>query len=139
QLRDVLEVGPDDLRFHGLPADSLEPNQLPIDFLPGLGGQVELGQLLLQLLQLANLLLVLAQLLANLLELLPQEHLPLTLAQLLLDLRLDVLLRVEHADLPLDMDQDPAQPLLDREGLEQGLSLRRGDIDVAGYEVGKPP
>ncbi len=40
QLRDVLEVGPDDLRFHGLPADSLEPGQLPIDFLPGLGGQV---------------------------------------------------------------------------------------------------
>ena len=44
---------------------------------------------------------------------------------------------VEHADLPLDVDQDPAEPLLDAEGLEQRLLLGDGQLDVAGHEVGE--
>ena len=59
-------------------------------------------------------LVVLAQLLLDRLELLAQEHLALPLAQLLLDLRLDVLLRLEHADLALHVDQHAAEPLLDQ-------------------------
>ena len=47
-------------------------------------------------------LLLLAELLLDRLELLPQEHLPLTLAELGLDLRLDVLLGVDARELPFD-------------------------------------
>ncbi len=82
-------------------------------------------------------LVVLAQLPADLLELLPEEHLPLPLAQLLLDLGLDVLLGVEHADLALDVHQHPAEPLFDRQRLQQRLPLGRGDVDVAGDQVGE--
>ncbi len=78
-----------------------------------------------------------AQLAADRLQLLPQEHLALPLAQLLLDLRLDLLLGVEHRDLTLDVNQDPAQPLLDGEGLEQDLPLGRADVEVARDEVGQ--
>ncbi len=58
--------------------------------------------------------------------------------ELLLDLRLDLLLRLEHADLLLDLDQDAAQPLLDAEGLEEALLLGGWQLDVAGDQVGEP-
>ena len=96
----------------------LEPAELAVDFLAALLGQLERGELLAQLLELVPLV-VLAQLLPDRLELLAQEHLALPLAQLLLDLRLDVLLGLEHPDLALHVHQHAAQPLLDREGLEQ--------------------
>jgi len=87
-----------------------------------------------QLLDLAPLV-FLAELLADRLHLLPQEHLALPLAQLLLDLRLDVLLGVEHADLALHVHQHAPQPLFDRQGLEQGLALGRPDLEVAGDQI----
>ena len=124
QLRDVLEERADDLGLHGLAADAGQPAELPVHFLARLGRQLERGELLLQLLQVVPLV-VLAQLALDGLELLAQEHLPLPLAQLLLDLGLDVLLGVEHADLALDVHQHPAEPLLDAERLEQHLPLRR--------------
>ena len=114
----------------------LEPAELAVHFLPRLGRQLERRDLLLQLAEVVALV-VLAQLALDGLELLPEEHLPLPLAQLLLDLRLDVLLGVEHADLPLDVHQHPAQPLLDAQRLQQHLPLRRRDVDVAGHEVGE--
>ena len=83
-------------------------------------------------------LVILAQLPADLLELLAEEHLPLPLAQFLLDLRLDVLLGVEHTDLALHVHQHPAQPLLDRQRLEQDLALLGSDVEVAGDQVGEP-
>src|SRR2546422_5002325 len=46
-----------------------------------------------------------AQLLADRLQLLAQQHLALPLAQLLLDLRLDLLLSVEDADLALHLNE----------------------------------
>src|SRR3989454_7411851 len=71
-------------------------------------------------------------------HLLPQEHLALALAQLFLDLGLDVLLRVEHADLPLDVNEDTPQPILYGQRLEQPLALRRLNLEVAGHQVGEP-
>ena len=115
----------------------VEPAELAVDFLPGLGRQVERLELLAQLLEVVPLV-ALAQLALDGLELLAQEHLALPLAQLLLDLGLDVLLGVEHADLALHVDQDAAEPLLDAQRLEQRLPLGRGDVDVAGDEVGEP-
>ena len=70
---------------------------------------------------------------------LPQEQLALPLPQLLLDLGLDLLLGVEHADLPLDVNQHTAQPVLDRERFQQRLALGRLDLEVTGHEVGEPP
>ena len=83
-------------------------------------------------------LVVLAQLALDGLDLLAEEHLPLPLAQLFLDLRLDVFLRVQHADLALDVHQHPAEPLLDAQRLEQHLPLLGRDVDVAGDQVGEP-
>src|SRR3989442_14738512 len=79
-----------------------------------------------------------AELLADRFHLLPQEHLALALAQLFLDLGLDVLLRVEHADLPLDVNEDTPQPILYGQRLEQPLALRRLNLEVAGHQVGEP-
>ena len=136
QLDDVLEEGPDDLGLHRLAPDPRQPAELAVHFLPHFGGELERGELLLQVAQIVALV-VLAQLALDRLELLAEEHLPLPLAQLLLDLRLDVFLRVQHADLPLDVHQHPAEPLLDAQGLQQHLPLLRRDVDVAGDQVGE--
>ena len=82
-------------------------------------------------------LIVVAELLLDRLHLLAQVHLALALAQLFLDLRLDLFLRLEHADLPLDVHEHAAQPLLDAQRLEQPLLLGDGQLDVAGDEVGE--
>jgi hypothetical protein len=138
QLDDVLQERADDLGLHGLAADPGEPRQLPVHFLPNFGGKLQGGELFLQLAQVVALV-VLTQLALDGLELLAQEHLPLPLAQLLLDLRLDVLLGIEHADLPLDMHQHPAEPLLDAQRFQQDLAVGGGDVDVAGHQVGELP
>ena len=83
-------------------------------------------------------LVVVAELLLDRLHLLAQVHLALALAELFLDLRLDLLLRLEQADLPLHVHEHAAQPLLDAERLEQALLLGDGQLDVAGDEVGEP-
>ena len=87
-------------------------------------GQLEGLELVSQLLEVFAAAVV-AELILDGLELLAQEHLPLAVAELLLDLGLDVLLGVEDRDLALDVDQHGAQPLLHRQGLEQLLCLGR--------------
>src|SRR5438105_1955990 len=115
---------PSEMRTYGRP---LEPRQLALHFLLGGVGELERREALAQLLD-VTCLVPLAQLLPDRLHLLAQEQLPLALAQLLLNLRLDVLLSVEHADLTLHVHQHPAQPLLDLEGFEQRLALGRVDL-----------
>ena len=75
------------------------------------------------------------QLLVNRLELLAQVHLALALAQLFLNLRLDVFLCVGHGDLALDVHQHAPQPVFHGQRLEQRLTVRRLEIEVAGDEV----
>ena len=136
QLGDRLEVGADDLRFHRLAAHARQPGEFAVDLLLHLRRQLEGVELAAQLLEVAALV-ALAQLLLDGLQLLAQVHLPLAVAQLLLNLRLDRRLGVEHADLTLDADQHPPQPLLDRERLEQPLPLGRRQLRVAGDQVGE--
>ena len=136
QLGDGLEVGADDLRFHRVAAGALQSRQLALDLLLGRLGELKRRQPLAQLLDVAALVLF-AELLANRLQLLAEDHFALALAELLLHLGLDVLLGVEDADLPLYVHQHPPQPLLDREQVEQPLALGRGDIEVAGHEIGE--
>src|SRR5947209_17450086 len=130
------EMRADDLSFHRVPGRPLEPRQLALHFLLGGVGELERREALAQLLD-VTCLVPLAQLFPDRLHLLAQEQLPLALAQLLLNLRLDVLLSVEHADLTLTVHQHPAHPLLDLEGFEQRLALGRVDLQVAGHEVGE--
>src|SRR5205085_2725843 len=116
----------------------LEPLELPLDLLLGGLGELERREPLPQLVHLHHLVLF-AQLLADRFQLLAQNHFALPLAQLLLHLRLDVLLSVQHADLALHVYEDAPQPVLDRQGLEQALALRRRNLEVAGDEVRQPP
>ena len=81
-------------------------------------GSVELRQLLAKLADLLRLVVV-AELLLDRLDLLAQVHLALPLAELFLDLRLDLFLRLEQADLALHVHEHAAQPLLDAQRLEQ--------------------
>ncbi len=69
------------------------------------------------------------------LQLLAQEDLPLSLAQLLLDLGADLLLRLEHADLALQVEEQLPKPVFDRKGLEQFLLLLRLELGVEGYQI----
>src|SRR5204863_510634 len=98
QLGHGLEVRTDHLRFHGIAIRPLQPLQLALDLLLGGLGKVQRPEALPQLVHLDHLVLF-PELLADRLQLLSQEHLPLTLAQLLLHLRLDLLLRVQHISL----------------------------------------
>ncbi len=50
-------------------------------------------------------------------------------------LRLDVLLGVEDADLPLHVHQHAPHPLLDRQRLEQRLPVGGVDLEVAGDQI----
>ncbi len=115
----------------------LKPPQLAVDLLADVRRQLEAGELLAQLVDVVAAL-PLAELLLDRLELLAQEHLALAVAELFLDLGLDVLLGLQHVELPLDVHQDAPHPLLDREGLEQHLALRLAQVGVAGHQVGEP-
>ena len=137
QLGDRLEIGADHLGLHGLAAHAPQPPELAVDLLADLRRQVEGVELLAQLVDVARAV-PLAELLLDRLELLAQEHLALAVAQLFLDLGLDVLLGLQHVELALDVDQDAPHALLDREGLEQHLALLLAEIGVAGHEVGEP-
>jgi hypothetical protein len=61
----------------------------------------------------------------------------LAIAQLLLDPRLDVLLRLEDADLSLHVEQNTTQSILDGEGLEQSLPFDVSYLQIAGHEIGQ--
>ena len=138
QLGNPLEIRADHLRFHGLATRTFEPANLALDFRARFLRQVEVGELLAQLRHFLRLIVV-AELLLNRLELFAQKHLALTLAQLLLDLRLDILLRLHESDLALHVHQHPAQPILHRQRLEQSLLLRHRQLDVAGHKVRETP
>ncbi len=139
ELGDELEVVAEDLRFHRLAGETLELLPLPIDLLADLLGEDESVELLLKSLQLVVPILPLAELLLDRLQLLAEEHLPLAVAELLLDLRLDFLLRVEDVDLALDVNESPPHAVFDRERLEEELPVCRRDVDVARDEVGELP
>ncbi len=138
ELRDPLEIRADHLRLHRLATRALQAPQLALDLGAGLLRQLELHELVPQLGHLAARVVV-PELLLNRLELLAQIHLALALPQLLLHLRLDLLLGLEQADLPLDVHEHPAEPLLDAQRLQQPLLLRDAQLDVAGHQVGEAP
>src|SRR6202035_3169246 len=136
QLGEGLQIGADDLRLHPFAAHAPQAAELAVDLLARLLRQVELGELLAQLVC-AGSLVALAELFLVGLQLLAQEHLALAVAELLLHLGLDVLLRRQDGELALDVDEHPLQPLLDGEGLEQALALGVAQVGVGSDDVGQ--
>ena len=136
KLRDGLEVRPDHLRFHRIAVGPLQPVELAVDFLAGGLGELDRLEALAQLPDLTRLV-ALTELLADGLELLAQQHLALPLTQLLLHLRFDIFLRVEHADLALHVHQDAPQTLLHGERLEQCLAVGGLDVEMPRHQVGE--
>ena len=135
QRRDPLEVGADDAVLGRRLGQPLEPRELAVGDLADLLGQLDLGELLAQLLDLGLRRVALAELLLDRLELLAQEVLALGLVELRLDLRLDP--RAHRGDLELigeDLRQPP-QALGDVALLEQRLLVLRLDPQRAGDQV----
>ena len=132
QLAHRLDVGADDLGLHRLAAHPLESPQFAVDLLPRRGRQLQPGDPLLQLFEVVGAVVV-AEFLADRLQLLAQVHLALPVADLLLDLGIDVLLGVEELDAPLDQHQHPPHPLFDRQGFEQGLVVAGREFEVTGH------
>ena len=100
-------------------------------------GQLQLGELRAQLVHLGLLLVALAELLLDRLQLLAQEVLALALLHLRLDLRLDLRAELDHLELTAEDRRDRAQALLDVRGLEQLLLLLRLQAHGRGDEVGE--
>ena len=135
QVRDDLQVRANDLRLGGLSGDALQPAQLSVDLLARLLGDLQGFEALTELLDFLAVD-VLPQLLVDRLQLLAQEDLALPLAELLLDLRSDLFLRFEDADLPLQVDKQLPQAVLDGQGLEKLLLLIGFELGVEGDEIG---
>jgi hypothetical protein len=119
--------------------DEAELVHLLVDALPGLLGQRELLQALLEAIELRLLALLLqAELLLDLLELLAQEELPLLLGELLLDLLADLGLELGDVDLLLQHHQHLLDAIGDRKGLQYLLQLRWRSGGQGGGHVGQP-
>ena len=149
QGQDPVEVGADDAVLGSRRRQPLEPAQLPQHRLLDLLGQALLLDLLPQLVDLGLLVVGLAELRLDRLQLLSEEELALALVDLAGDLRLDLRAELRHLDLAAEDQRDLPQPLLDVGRLEQLLPLlglqpqRRGDqvgercrvVDVRGREL----
>ena len=117
--------------------------------LRGLLGQLQLLEPLAELVDLGLLVVALAELLLDRLQLLAEEVLALALLHLRLDLGLDLRAELDHLELAAEDARDRVQPLLDVGGVEQRLLLvglqahRRGDkvrertrvVDVRGRDL----
>src|SRR5690606_37409916 len=123
--------------LHGLAPDAPQAPELAIDFLAVLLRKLEPREPLGEVVEFGAVLL-LAELAPDRPHLLAQVDLALPLAELLLNLGLDVLLRVEHGDLTLDMHQHATDALVHLEGLEQLLALRGVEVEIASDEVREP-
>ena len=123
QLGDPLEVGADDLGLHRLAPGAFQAAELALDLDACLPGKLQLAELLAKLVDLA-VLIVVPQLLLDRLHLLAEVHLALAFAELFLDLRLDLGLRLQHPDLSLDMDQAPAAAAPRRPASRAGPAFR---------------
>ncbi len=101
------------------------------------GGKPGLLQPLLELVELLLLLAHLAQLLLDGLELLAQVVLALGLGHLALHGGVDLVGELENLPLAVEQLEDELHPRLQVHGLEDGLLLLDGDVDVGGDEVGE--
>ena len=137
QLDQPLEVGADDAVLGGRRRQALEASQLALGLLAGVLGKVRRLDPLPQLVDLGLLLVGLAELLLDRLQLLAQVVLALALLDLRLDLRLDLGAELDHLQLAGQDLREAAQPPADVHLLEQLLLLLGRDPKRAGDQVGE--
>ncbi len=132
-----VQVGVDDVVLAGGGVHLGQAGELALGLLAGLLGQVLGHELLLQFLDLAaaGLFLALAQLLLDGLELLAQVVVPLGLVHALLDLALYLAAQLQYLDLAVEQLADPAQALLDLQGLHHGLALLGAKVQGGCHHV----
>ncbi len=123
QRRDPLEVGADDAVLGRRRRQLLEPAELAVGRLARVLRQPGRVDLLAQLVHLGLLLVALAELLLDRLQLLAQEVLALALFHLRLHLGLDLRAELDHLELAGEDLREPAQPLVDVDLLQQRLLL----------------
>jgi hypothetical protein len=137
QRREPLEIAADHPVLGGLRRQALEARQLALGDRPGVLGQLRLLELLAELPRLRLLLVNLTELLLDRAQLLAQDVLALAPVHLRLHLRLDAAADLDQLELAgEDLRQEP-QPLLDAPLLEQPLLLLRGHAQGAGDHVGE--
>jgi len=130
-----VEVVPDHGRLGGLVAHPLEPRELPLGLLEHLLGHLGLGDLLAVLLDDRRL--VLAELLADRLELLAEDVLPLLLVHTGLDVLLDPLANLHQREaLALELERE-LEPLADVDGLEELHLLLEREVGRVARRVGE--
>ena len=130
------EEGPDDLGLHGFPPHPLQAAQFAIDLLARFRRQVEGFETQSKLFELFFAV-AFTEFFLDGFQLLAQENLFLPVAQLGLDLRLQVFLRGEHGELLLHLDEDSAQAIFDGQRLEQTLAVRHRNVDITSHQIGK--
>ncbi len=136
QLSHPLQEGADDLVLGRLRAGTLETSELAIDLGALLFAQLECFDPLAHLLDVVALFPV-AELFLDRPELLPEQHLALTLPELRLHLGLDVLLGVDAREFALHGDETCAHAGLVVESLEQLLLIRRLELQIERDEIGE--
>jgi hypothetical protein len=136
QLGHQLEVCPQHLVLGRLRVRPLQTPQLPLHLGAGFIIQLQFLDPLAQLLQFARLILV-PKLALDRLHLLAQHDLPLLLAQLLLHLLLDLLLRLQTDQVALHAHEHAPHPLRHRHQLQQTLLLLRRHLQVERHHVGE--
>ena len=135
QAGQPLEVGPDHAVLRRLGREVLEARQLTLGLLHGVLGQARLVELPAQLLGLDLLLVLLAQLVLDGLELLAQEPLALALVHLRLHLRLDAGADLHQLELAGEYLGEHPQPLGHIALFEEGLLLLGLDSEGPGDHV----
>ena len=137
QRDDPVQVRADDAVLGRRRGQLLQPGELALRCLADILGQLQLGELRAELVHLGLLLVALAELLLDRLQLLAQEVLALALLHLRLDLRLDLRAELDHLELAAEDRRDRPEALLDVCGLEQLLFLPRLQAHGRCDEVGE--
>ncbi len=135
QREDPVEVGADDAVLRGGRRQLLEPRELAVGGLADVLREVLRLDLLAQLGQLGLLVVALAELVLDRLQLLAQEELALALLHLGLDLGLDLRAELDHLQLAIQDPEHVAEPLVGIRLLEQRLLLVGLEAQCGGDEV----
>ena len=139
QIGHPVQVRADQRGLGGLGVHLLEPRDLPQGLTRGLLGHPRGVQAPAELVDVALPVLELAQLLADLLELLAQEVLALRARHLLLGLGLDAVLEGDDLDLLVQGPRDLREPRADLGGLQDELRIRHLQAQVRRHEIGQRP
>jgi hypothetical protein len=137
KIEDPVEVGAHDRVLGRADLHGAQALELLLRDRLRLGGEVGLGDAVLEAVEIALIAVVLAELFLDGLELLAEHVLALVFAHLLLDLGVDALAHLEDLELPREQPQHLPDALLDVDRLDQLGLLFDGRVEVGGHEIGE--